>query len=125
MPRTSEPIDRLVGRNVRLFRKVKGLSQTELGDAIGVTFQQVQKYENGANRVGPSRLASISKTLGVPIERFFEGTQQSHTLSDPISEVLTTPYAIQLLQAFGRVDDTRVRRSLVSLIENIAAKGSN
>jgi len=122
MPRTNEPVDRLVGRNVQIFRKAKGLSQTALGDAIGVTFQQVQKYEKGANRIGPSRLASISKSLGVPIERFFEGAQQSSADTDPLSDALASPYAVDLLQAFARVGDTRIRRSLVSLIENLADK---
>ena len=121
MPRTNEPVDRLVGRNVRIFRKAKGISQTALGDAIGVTFQQVQKYENGVNRIGSSRLASISKILGVPIERLFEGARKSDVDTDPLSDALASPYAVELLQAFAKVGDNRVRQSLVSLIENIAS----
>jgi transcriptional regulator with XRE-family HTH domain len=125
MPRISEPVDRLVGLNVRIFRKAKGLSQTALADAIGVTFQQVQKYENGTNRVGPGRLASIAKTLDVPIQRFFEGAQQGGAKTAPLSDVLASPYAVELLQAFAKVGDARMRRSLVSLIENIADKRRN
>jgi transcriptional regulator with XRE-family HTH domain len=120
MPRTNEPVDCLVGRNVRIFRKAKGFSQSALGDAIGVSFQQVQKYESGTNRIGSSRLASIAKILGVPIERFFKGAQQADVDTDPLSDALASPYALELLQAFAKVGDERIRQSLVSLIENIA-----
>ena len=71
MAKRVEPVDKLVGKNIRIFGLAKGISQTEVGEAIGVTFQQVQKYENGTNRFGSSRLAKLSKVLGVPINRFF------------------------------------------------------
>jgi len=71
------PIDELVGRNIRIFRKAKGLSQARLGSTVGVTFQQIQKYEKGANRIGPSRLAKIATALEVPISRLFDTSASS------------------------------------------------
>ena len=70
--RGPDAVDKLVGRNIRILRLAKGLSQTELADALGVTFQQVQKYEKGTNRVGSGRLLKISAILGVKITDFFE-----------------------------------------------------
>src|ERR671914_1569018 len=67
------PIDRHVGSRVRMRRMIVGMSQEKLGESLGLTFQQVQKYEKGTNRIGASRLQQISKVLGVPIEFFFEG----------------------------------------------------
>jgi transcriptional regulator with XRE-family HTH domain len=67
-----DPIDRLVGQNIRVFRTARGISQTELGDAIGVSLQQVQEFEDGANRVGSRRLFEIAEILGVPIGRLFD-----------------------------------------------------
>jgi transcriptional regulator with XRE-family HTH domain len=67
-----DPIDRLVGQNIRVFRTARGLSQTELGDAVGVSLQQVQEFEDGRNRVGSRRLFEIAEVLGVPIGRFFD-----------------------------------------------------
>ena len=74
--RGPDAVDKLVGRNIRVLRLAKGLSQTELADALGVTFQQVQKYEKGTNRVGSGRLLKISAILGVKITDFFEGTDR-------------------------------------------------
>src|ERR1700740_1522580 len=71
--RAPQPVDVLVGQNIRICRLQKGLSQTELGERIGVTFQQIQKYEKGANRVGASRLTQIADVLGVPIPTLFDG----------------------------------------------------
>jgi transcriptional regulator with XRE-family HTH domain len=73
--RSITPADNLVGQKVRVFRIAHGLTQAELAQAIGVTFQQVQKYENGANRIGSARLARIADTLGVPVARFFEDSE--------------------------------------------------
>ena len=76
--RGPDAVDKLVGRNIRVLRLAKGLSQTELADELGVTFQQVQKYEKGTNRVGSGRLLKISGILGVKITDFFEGTDRMH-----------------------------------------------
>ncbi len=77
MAKRIEQVDKLVGQNISIFRKAKGISQTELGNSIGVTFQQVQKYENGVNRVSSSRLAKIAKTLDAPISSFFDISAKS------------------------------------------------
>src|SRR6266478_9270897 len=71
--KAANPIDRHVGNRVRMRRKMLSMSQTKLGDALGITFQQVQKYENGTNRIGASRLEQISHVLQVPVAFFFEG----------------------------------------------------
>src|SRR5271166_1386854 len=74
--RRRDTVDTLVAKNIRILRQDRGLSQTELGRKIDVTFQQVQKYENGTNRVGSGRLFKIASTFGVPITAFFEGTHE-------------------------------------------------
>src|SRR5271165_4363752 len=77
MAKRIEPVDKLVGQNIRIFRNAKGISQTELGNAVGVTFQQIQKYENGVNRVSSSRLAKIAKVLSTPISSLFDNSAKS------------------------------------------------
>src|SRR5215472_3538663 len=99
--RGGNPVDVLVGRNIRIHRLDRGLSQTDLGNHIGVTFQQVQKYENGVNRVGSGRLFKIAEALGVPVSGFFEGANYSGDKSarnSPIA-MLAEPYALRLLKA--------------------------
>ena len=121
--RGPDAVDKLVGRNIRVLRLAKGLSQTELADALGVTFQQVQKYEKGANRVGSGRLLKISAVLGVKITDFFEGTDRPHdTARTSVFEQLAQPEAFRLVQAFSGVDRPNIRRTLVRLIEQIAAE---
>ena len=77
--RRRDTVDTLVGQNIRIIRQDRGMSQTELGRKIDVTFQQVQKYENGTNRVGSGRLFKIASTFGVPITAFFEEHTKPHT----------------------------------------------
>jgi transcriptional regulator with XRE-family HTH domain len=120
MPKQNEPADRLVGRNVRMFRQAKGLSLTALGDAIGVSFQQVQKYENGSYRIGASRMLAISRALDVPVARFFEGTFPDVIDSNPLSHALAKPYATEMVRAFAMIGNESTRRSLVTLVEAIA-----
>jgi transcriptional regulator with XRE-family HTH domain len=125
MKRDPDSVDKLVGQNIRIFRKTKGLSQTTLGNALGITFQQIQKYENGANRVGSGRLAKISKVLDVPIDRFFHnrttGTD-GEGAKDVVTELLASPYALRMLNALKKIPDNKVRLSLVALTESIADK---
>lgn len=100
------------------------MSQTELGRQIDVTFQQVQKYENGTNRVGSGRLFRIASILGVPITAFFEGAGQATSEeagSSPVA-MLAEPYVLRLLQAFCVLDDMDLRRSIVELAEHMAAE---
>jgi transcriptional regulator with XRE-family HTH domain len=122
--RGRSPVDILVGRNIRIHRLNRGLSQTELGRHIGVTFQQVQKYENGANRVGSGRLFKIAGLLGVPVSVFFEGAHYSEDTAEVNTPValLAEPYALRVLKAFCEIDDSELRRSLVEFTEKYAAK---
>jgi len=125
MAKRVEPVDRLVGQNIRIFRTAKGISQTVLGNSVGVTFQQIQKYENGANRVGSSRLARIAGVLGVPISRFFDNsaTAADGPVAGPVvTDLLTSPYAVQMLKAFASLPNDRMRRSLVVLAETISER---
>jgi transcriptional regulator with XRE-family HTH domain len=118
----TEEIDYIVGQNIRIFRTVIGMSQTGLGEAVGVTFQQIQKYENGTNRVGSSRLVKIATTLQVPVARLFDRTVETadDLLEIPLArELLAVPLAIPLLKAFGKISDYRLRRSILRLVSSI------
>ena len=128
MPKRIEPVDKLVGQNIRIFRTAKGISQTELGNAVGVTFQQIQKYERGTNRVGSSRLAKIAAVLEVPISRFFDNRAMASDgpVAGPVvTDLLTSPYAVQMLKAFAGLPNDRVRRSLVVLARTISERSSH
>jgi len=117
-------IDVLVGRNVRLYRLHAKLSQTALGERIGVTFQQVQKYERGSNRVGASRLTQIATALGVPITAFFEGIKHNPTteaVEMPL-DLLADAQALKLAKAFAGISDVALRRSIVQFVRQIAHK---
>ena len=128
MKKRAEEIDRIVGRNIRIFRAARRMSQDGLGEAAGVTFQQIQKYENGTNRVGSSRLVKIAAALQVPIARLFDNTMQTADgllEGVQVTELLGIPHAIPLLQAFGKISDDRLRRSIVSLVSSIANQAVN
>lgn len=115
-------VDKLVGRNVRLHRMAAKLSQQELGRKIGVTFQQVQKYEKGTNRIGASRLNRISEVLETPIPALFEGVRSvPGARQNSVSELLAKPRSFRLAQAFSGIEDDELQRCLVELIERIAA----
>jgi transcriptional regulator with XRE-family HTH domain len=123
MAKRIEPVDKLVGQNIRIFRMAKGISQTELGNSVGVTFQQIQKYEKGANRVGSSRLAKIAVILKVPISNFFDNSASGSDgpVAGPVvTDLLISPYAVQMLKAFAKLPSDKLRRSLVVLAESIA-----
>jgi transcriptional regulator with XRE-family HTH domain len=121
-----EPADVHVGKRVRMRRMMLGRSQTQLGDALGVTFQQVQKYEKGTNRISASRLQQISETFQVPVEFFFEGLPDgagAPGATPPpsyVSAFLTTTDGLNLTEAFMRIQSASLRRSIVSLVEAIA-----
>jgi transcriptional regulator with XRE-family HTH domain len=125
-----DPIDRYVGSRVRARRVGIRLSQTKLGEAIGVTFQQVQKYENGTNRIGASNLFKIAKTLGVDVAYFFEGVQEiaDSMLTDspevPLAGIkedpLTSRDAIELMHNYYRVKDANVRKRLAQFVKTLA-----
>jgi transcriptional regulator with XRE-family HTH domain len=127
--RIVNPVDKHVGTRVKMRRKMLGMSQTKLGDGLGITFQQVQKYENGANRIGASRLQHISDILQVPVPFFFEGApdlpgQPMRFGGAPspayVSEFLATNDGLTLTKAFMQIREQRLRRRIVSLVEEIA-----
>jgi transcriptional regulator with XRE-family HTH domain len=126
------PVDKHVGSRVRMRRMMLSMSQEKLGDALGLTFQQVQKYEKGTNRIGASRLQQISHILQVPVAFFFEGapSMPSATRVDGIGEApspayvadfLATSDGLALTKAFTRISDSKLRRRIVDLVEQIAA----
>src|SRR5262249_44673977 len=112
-------IDIAVGRNVRLWRMAKGLSQAQLGGRLGITFQQVQKYEAGINRIGTGRLVEIAAVLQVPISLLFEGA--SGSASHSLLALMSDSRSFRLARAFAAITNTTVRVSLVKLVEKIAA----
>jgi transcriptional regulator with XRE-family HTH domain len=127
--RGPNPIDRHVGSRLRLRRMLMDMSQGALGSAIGVTFQQVQKYEKGSNRIGASRLQQISRILGVPVGFFFEGAPLSMEVAETgdqapspsyMTDFLATSDGVALTKAFMEIKDSRLRRRIIDLVENIA-----
>jgi transcriptional regulator with XRE-family HTH domain len=120
------PIDAVVGRTIRALRLSKGISQGALGRRLGVSFQQVQKYENGTNRVGAGRLAQIALALDVPMGSLLQGVQTTKRKArhdeDPLA-LLSSGQAMRLARAFSKIADGRIRVALVSLAEGIAAQG--
>lgn len=133
MAKSPNPIDVHVGMRVRLRRVLLGMSQEKLGEALGVTFQQVQKYEKGANRIGASRLHQISEILDVPVAYFFEelpGEQagiESRFAEAPspdyFFEMVNSTDGLQLMRAFVQIGDPQVRRRVVDLVKAIAGSG--
>ena len=113
------PIDVHVGSRVRLRRNMLGLSQEKLGEAIGLTFQQVQKYEKGVNRVGAARLQQIATALDVPVTFFYDGDGKAREVESPL--FLDSAFSFRLLRAYSKIKDQTVQRQLVSLMESIAA----
>ena len=111
------PIDVQVGRQVRLYRTVAGLSQTQLADAIGLTFQQVQKYERGSNRISASKLMRVAEVLGVSVSAFFEGIDDGRPPAD--EPIMLRREAIELSRAYERIASPDLRSGLMELFENL------
>jgi transcriptional regulator with XRE-family HTH domain len=118
--KSTTPQDVEVGQRIRARRMAKGMSQTELGAVLGVTFQQVQKYEKGVNRVGAGRLASVAAALEVPVSFFFGATDAGADDTRAILGFLDTSYSLRLLRAFSRIPQGPVQRAVVDLVESIA-----
>lgn len=126
------PIDVYVGGRIKLRRNMLGLSQEKLGDALGVTFQQVQKYEKGTNRVGASRMQAITKILQTPIEFFFEGAPEVSgsgkgaeitSIDENTSvhlEFLATNEGIKLNREFNRIKNPKLRAKAIEMIKAMA-----
>ncbi|NVK18508.1 MAG: helix-turn-helix domain-containing protein [Methylocystaceae bacterium] len=139
-PRTTpDPIDKYVGSRVRARRVGMRISQTKLGDAIGVTFQQVQKYENGTNRIGASNLYKISRQLGVDVAYFFKGIPEDlyeasnadpFGLSEPAAEPfdndpLSSKESIALIHDYHRIPDEELRQRVVQFMKALANSLTN
>jgi transcriptional regulator with XRE-family HTH domain len=126
------PIDKHVGSRVRMRRMMLSMSQEKLGDALGLTFQQVQKYEKGTNRIGASRLQQIAHILQVPVSFFFEGAPTGSTGATQgagmgeapspayVSDFLATSDGLSLTKSFMRIKSSKLRRRIVDLVEQIA-----
>lgn len=134
--RRPNPLDVHVGSRVRLRRMILGMSQEKLGEHLGLTFQQVQKYEKGVNRIGASRLFDLSQVLGVPVQFFYDeapmaapagfatagfGEKPNETY---VVDFLSSKDGLELNKAFMRITDPRVRRSIVDLVRSLAGEDS-
>ena len=129
--RTPKPVDMHVGSRVRMRRLMLGISQGELADALDLSFQQVQKYEKGTNRIGASRLAHISRFLQVPVAFFFEGASDAPAVATSekdtrslvlMDDFVSSPQGIRLVQSFTQIEDADVRRRIVDLVRAIGSK---
>lgn len=131
--KSPHPIDCHVGSRVRMRRMMIGMSQDKLGEKLGLTFQQVQKYEKGVNRIGASRLYHISKILDVPVQFFyddfgdesglgpgFEDSQSTGTGGSEFMDLLSTPEGVQLCKHFSTIKDPQVRRKIVELVRTLS-----
>ncbi|HLH92104.1 MAG TPA: helix-turn-helix transcriptional regulator [Xanthobacteraceae bacterium] len=122
MPKRSpNSTDVLVGQNIRIARLQKNMSQTELGRHLSVSFQQIQKYEKGTNRVGASRMTQIATALGVSIPVLFDGAPTApHAAAMPTARaLLAEPHALRLLQAFERIDNDTAKLAVLHLVESL------
>lgn len=134
--RRPNPVDAHVGTRVRLRRMLLGMSQEKLGEHLGLTFQQVQKYEKGVNRIGASRLFDLSRVLGVPVQ-FFYDEAPAGLVDAPLApgfaerpdetyvvDFLSTREGLELNKAFVKISDARVRRAIVDLVRSLGGEGS-
>jgi len=130
--KSPNPTDKYVGSRVRMRRLMLHMSQTDLADQLGVTFQQVQKYEKGSNRISASRLQAMCHILQVPVPYFFEGAPQiaghsgkSAKAASPayVSDFLASSDGVKLVRAFTKIGDAKLRRCVVRLVEGIVGEG--
>jgi transcriptional regulator with XRE-family HTH domain len=124
----ANPIDAQVGNRVRLRRMLIGMSQERLGELLGLTFQQVQKYEKGVNRIGAGRLFEVSRILGVGIEYFYEGVNSQlagggfsdNPSSPPVMEFVSSGEGLQLSLAFMKIKDPKLRKRVLDLVKQMS-----
>jgi len=130
----ANPIDAQVGNRVRIRRMLIGMSQEKLGDLLGLTFQQVQKYEKGVNRIGAGRLFEVSRILGVPIDFFYEGVSgpvegrpgfSEPENAPPVMEFVSSGEGLQLSLAFMKIKDPKVRKRVLDLVKSLAEEESS
>ncbi len=135
MKKNPNPVDVYVGQRLRMRRMLMGMSQSKLGEQINLTFQQVQKYEKGTNRIGASRLFEFSKVLDVPVQYFFENIDVPSSLSGITSlceketnekhdviDYVNTAEGLKLNRAICAITDVDMRRKIINLIVNISLK---
>ncbi|MCT8268822.1 MULTISPECIES: helix-turn-helix domain-containing protein [Afifella] len=131
-PKSPDEIDAHIGRQVRMRRKMAGLSQEKLGEQLGVTFQQIQKYEKGANRIAASRLFQIAEVLGSPLSYFLpdntgnggeEGFAERQTAF--VMDFVSTAEGVELNRSFTHIKSSKVRRRLIELVSEIARDQSD
>ncbi len=137
MPRKKhQAVDAFIGARVRLRRLLMNMSQEELSGKLAVTFQQVQKYEKGINRISASRLLELSDALEVPVQFFFEGLDNyaepaepngmaEETVANPYLEFVSSSSGVELNQAFLQIEDVKMRRQLLAMVSNIARVSGN
>ncbi|MFN8831923.1 MAG: helix-turn-helix domain-containing protein [Labrys sp. (in: a-proteobacteria)] len=130
MKKAPNPIDKHVGSRLRMRRVLIGMSQEKLGEALSLTFQQVQKYEKGTNRIGASRLQQISSILDVPVSFFFDGApgadaqegMSEASSSAYVVDFLSTTEGLQLNKAFVQIKDPKIRRKIVELVSALSSE---
>lgn len=131
-------VDIHVGSRVRLRRMLVGMSQEKLGESLGLTFQQVQKYEKGSNRIGASRLYQIAQVLGVPVQYFFEnlpasaqrpgqaaGFAEAEDTTPFVMDFVSTSEGLQLNRAFNAISDPLVRKRVLDLVKSLSEDGES
>ncbi len=129
------PIDIHVGRRVRQRRTLLGMSQTTLGDTLGLSFQQVQKYENGTNRISASRIFNLSRVLDVPVEFFFDDMPAAVAASSPAQsggkakeppnyepDPMATRATMELVRAYYKISDPEIRKHLFAMTKTLGAR---
>jgi transcriptional regulator with XRE-family HTH domain len=127
----ANPIDIQVGNRVRIRRMLIGMSQERLGDLLGLTFQQVQKYEKGVNRIGAGRLYEVSRILNVPVNFFYEGVSEvtgqpgvGEVDGAPVMDFVSSGEGLQLSLAFMKIRDAKVRKRVLDLVKSLAEEES-
>lgn len=133
--KSPNPIDIFVGARVRLQRQVLGMSQGTLAGALSITFQQIQKYEKGTNRIGASRLQEIANILGVPVSFFFRdgdelpatttGIGAPNAEANNVMQYLSNADGLKLNQAFVRIKDPAIRKSIITFVESLAGSSTS
>lgn len=126
MAKSPTSIDRRIGYNIRVLREMRHRSQKDLAGAIGVTYQQVQKYEAGTDRVGAGRLLEIANYLDAPVADFFDGARRAPSgrktegRNSTVKDLLLSPYAMKMLRVFCKIEDLKLRLHVVELLESAA-----
>jgi transcriptional regulator with XRE-family HTH domain len=120
-PKLATSGDRSIGSRIAAYRTAQGLSQTALGQALGVTFQQVQKYEKGRNRVGAARLQAIADFLDVPVSTFFDDPAETGDGRESIQHLLQDPDVLTLIRTFAGISDKTTRSSVLSIVKAAAS----